>query len=147
MDRTNITITTAGACSGNPGFGGYAAVLRFGNYTKNIVGSAERTNNNRMELKAVIESVKALKKPCLITIQTDSQYICNGIANAKEREANNWHTKTGARCANFDMWQELSDLKKAGQHRFQYLYVKTTAEGSDSNVCSKLAKEQLNRRA
>jgi len=148
MDRTQIIISTDGACSGNPGPGGYAAILRFGNHVKTVVGYAEQTTNNRMELKAVIEAVKSLKKPCVITVQTDSQYICNGIANAKERQENGWRTKTGARCANFDMWQELADLKKAGKHRFQYLYVKGHSGHPDNEECDRLAKEQiaLNRR-
>lgn len=149
MDRMQVVISTDGACSGNPGPGGYAGILRFGPHTKTVVGYEDRTTNNRMELKAVIEAVRILKKPCVVTVQTDSQYICNGIANAKEREENGWRTKTGARCANFEMWQELAALKRAGKHKFQYLYVKGHSGHPDNEECDRLAKEQiaLNRRA
>lgn len=145
MERMDVIISTDGACSGNPGPGGYAAILRFGQLSKEIVGSDPRTTNNRMELKAVIEAVKVLKKPCNVVIRTDSQYICNGIACAKERSQNGWKTKTGARCANAEMWQELTDLGRTGKHHFQYVYVKGHSGDSDNERCDMLAKQQIRR--
>lgn len=143
MERMNIIISTDGACSGNPGPGGYCGILRFGEHEKTVVGYEEKTTNNRMELRAVIEAVKVLKKPCNIVIRTDSMYICNGIACAKERSQNGWRTKTGARCANSDLWQELNDLGKAGKHRFQYLHVDGHSGDKDNEECDRLAKEQI----
>lgn len=143
MERIDVILSTDGACSGNPGPGGYCAVLRFGDKVKEIAGYDPQTTNNRMELKAVIEGVRALKKPCSVVIHTDSQYICNGIACAKERSQNGWRTKTGARCANSDMWQELNEIGKAGKHHFQYLYIKGHSGDSDNERCDFLAKEQI----
>lgn len=143
MERMNVVISTDGACKGNPGPGGYAAILRFGEHSKEVVGSEPRTTNNRMELKAVIEAVRILKKPCHVIIRTDSQYICNGIACAKEREQNGWKTKTGARCANAEMWQELTNIGREGKHRFEYLYVKGHSGDKDNERCDALAKAQI----
>ncbi|MBQ2543884.1 MAG: ribonuclease HI, partial [Bacteroidales bacterium] len=81
MELKKVTITTDGACSGNPGPGGYAAKLRFGEHFKEIAGFESQTTNNRMELRAVIEGMLPLKVPCSITIRTDSQVVCNAIAN------------------------------------------------------------------
>lgn len=145
MERMNVTLTTGGACSGNPGPGGYASILRFGNNFKTVCGYDPHTTNNRMELAAVIEAVKVLKKPCNILIRTNSQFICNGIANAKERSQNGWKTRTGARCANYDMWQVLNDLGRAGHHHFRYESISRSDD--DNKECSKLAKEQIKENA
>ena len=142
-ERKTVVISTDGACSGNPGPGGYAGILRFGEHEKVVTGYVDKTTNNRMELTAVIEAVKLLKKPCIVVIRTDSQYICNGIANAKERSQNGWRTKTGARCANPDLWQELNELGRAGKHRFQYLHVDGHSGDRDNEECDRLAKEQI----
>lgn len=143
VKRFEVTISTDGACSGNPGPGGYAAIIRFGEHVKTVTGNAERTTNNKMELMAVIEGVKALKKPCKVTIRTDSQYICNGIACAKERSENGWRTKTGAKCANAELWQELANLRESGNHRFQYIKVDGHSGDPDNEECDRLAKEQI----
>lgn len=143
MERTKIIISTDGACSGNPGPGGYAAILRFGQNTKEIAGYEAHTTNNRMELRAVVESVKILKKPCDIIIRTDSMYICNGIACAKERSENGWRTKSGARCVNSDLWKELHELGRTGHHRFQYLHVEGHSGDEDNEACDRLAKTQI----
>ena len=146
--RYTITITTDGACSGNPGPGGYAAILRVGTNRKEVFGyvaptEKERPTNNRMELKAVVEAVKILKSPCDITFRTDSQYICTGIANLKGWSENNWCKKTGGRCANDDLWKELLSLKTAGKHSFQYLHVDGHAGDPDNEECDRIAKNQI----
>lgn len=143
INRIKVTLSTDGACSGNPGPGGYACVLRCGNNVKEISGYNPKTTNNRMELTAVIEGVKVLKKPCIITVRTDSQYVCNGIANAKERSQNGWHTKSGAKCANSDLWMELQRLRDAGNHRFQYLKVEGHSGDKDNERCDRLAKNRI----
>ena len=139
MEKSHVVITTGGACKNNPGPGGYGAVLRFGEHRKTVCGYDPQTTNNRMEIKAVIEALKVLNRPCDVTIHTDSQYICNGIACAKEREANGWHTKTGARCVNTDLWKELTEIKRNGQHTIRYQYV----DGAETHECNKLAKAQI----
>lgn len=143
MERLNVVISTDGACKGNPGPGGYGAVMRFGEHMKEVCGFEDRTTNNRMELRAVIESVKLLKKPCNVIIRTDSMFVCNGVENAKEREANGWRTRTGAKCANTDLWMELTELGKAGKHHFQCLWVQGHKGDKDNERCDELAKEQI----
>lgn len=143
MDRIDVTITVDGACSGNPGPGGYAAILRFGDYSKEIAGYDEMSTNNRMELQGVIEAVKLLKRPCNVTVRTDSMYVCQGIARAKEYLKTNWHTKSGARCINYDQWMQLTELGKTGHHHFQYLHVDGHSGDPDNERCDKLAKQQI----
>ena len=143
MDRMNIIISTDGACSCNPGPGGYAAVLRYGERMKEISGYEPQTTNNRMELRAIIEAVKILKKPCNIIVRTDSKYVCTGMANSKEWCKNGWKTKSGARCANYDMWQELTAIGAKGHHKFQGLYVEGHSGDKDNERCDFLAKEQI----
>lgn len=143
MNRIDVTISTDGACSGNPGPGGYAAILRIGDHFKEIAGYEPRTTNNRMELRAVIEGVKALKKPCNVTVCVDSAYVCVGMSNCKDWCRNGWKTKSGAKAANSDLWQELTEIGKAGGHHFSYLKVKGHSGNPDNERCDFLAKEQI----
>lgn len=143
MERTNIVIATDGACSGNPGPGGYAAKLRFGENWKEISGFESRTTNNRMEIRACIEGVRILKKPCKIKVRTDSQILCNAIANLDKRASNGWRTKTGAKCANIDLLQQLYTLKTEGDHEIFYEYVEGHSGDPDNERCDELAKEQI----
>lgn len=143
MDRLEVTLATDGACKGNPGPGGYGAILQFKGHEHEIAGYEPETTNNRMELRAVIEGVRALKKPCLITIVTDSQYVCNGIATARARMSNGWKTASGSKVKNIDLWQELTDVGIKGKHKFQCLKVEGH-RGHDLNErCDKLAKLQI----
>ena len=139
--RKNIIVSTGGACKCNPGPGGYAAILKYGPNEKIVRGFEETTTNNRMEIMAIIEAVKALKVPCCIAIETNSQYIKNGIANAKERSENGWRTKSGAKCVNTDLWQELTELGKAGKHHFQY--IDGNENSTDMARCTTIAREQI----
>ena len=143
MTRLNVTISTDGACSGNPGPGGYYGVIRFGEKSKTVSGWETRTSNNRMELQAVIESTKALKRPCDITLRTDSEYVINGINELAIRKKNKWEKKTGARYENVDMWQELSDTIEKGGHTFCCIYVPGHSGDADNEMCDKGAKEQV----
>jgi len=143
MERKQIVISTDGACSGNPGPGGYAAKLRFGEHIKEIAGFESQTTNNRMELRAVIEGMLILKAPCSITIRTDSQIVCNAIANLEEMPAKGWKTKTGARRANCDLLQQMLKVKHDGNHELFYQYVKGHNGDEDNERCDFLATEQI----
>lgn len=140
MENMNVVISTDGACSGNPGPGGYAAVLRFGPHFKEISGYESQTTNNRMELRAVIESIKVLKKPCTITIRTDSQIVCNAIDNLDAMPATGWKTKTGARRANCDLLQQLYKVKHDGNHTLVFEKVKGHDGDPDNERCDELAR-------
>lgn len=141
MERKEVIITTEGSCSGNPGPGGYAGVIRFGEHTKEIAGCVNNTTNNRMELMAVIQAVKALRLPCVVTVRTKSQYVCNGMASAKERCLNGWKTKTGAKMANCELWEELTEVGRAGSHKFKFEHV--VSKDDDCKTAEKLAKDAM----
>lgn len=143
MKRFEVVIYTDGSCKGNPGPGGYAAVIKCNGHEKVITGSETVTTNNRMELRALIEATRALKKPCDITVMTDSQYVCTGLANAKEWCNRNWRTRSGAKCANFDMWQELTDLKSKGGHKFHFQHIKGHAGDPENERCDGLARAAI----
>lgn len=143
MDKFNVIISTDGACSGNPGPGGYAALIRFGGKSKEVAGYESNTTNNRMELRAVIEGMLTLKKPCSITVRTDSTTVCNAIANLDGMPAIGWKTKTGARRANCDLLQQMLKIKQDGQHELQSQYIKGHSGDPDNERCDKLATEQI----
>lgn len=122
MDEV-IDIYTDGACRGNPGPGGWGALLCQGGHEKELFGAQALTTNNRMELQAVIEALKALKRPVSARVHTDSQYVQKGIRewlpNWKRR---NWRTASGAAVKNVDLWIALDEL--AAPHRIDWLWVK-----------------------
>ena len=132
----NVTVFTDGACSGNPGPGGYGAIITYGSVEKIIRGYEKNSTNNRMELMAVLEAVKALKKPCFITVYTDSQYLCQCVAHDKK-----WLTSETR--PNRDLWFELIEAGNKGQHKIRFMKVK----GHDGEVmnerCDRIAKEQV----
>lgn len=143
MERKQVIIYTDGSCSGNPGPGGYAAKLIFGEHTKEISGYESQTTNNRMELRAVIEGMMVLKVPCSITIRTDSQIVCNAIANLEGMPATEWKTKTGARRANCDLLQQMLKVKHDGNHELYYQYIKGHDGEEGNERCDFLAKQQV----
>lgn len=108
MQQTKLIIYTDGACKGNPGIGGWGAILMYGDKTKEIYGYAPETTNNRMELSAVIEALKVIKRNCPITIFTDSQYVKRGITEWID----GWIKKNWKSVKNVDLWQELYPLSK-----------------------------------
>ena len=141
--RTNIIMATDGACSHNPGPGGYAAILRFGEAKKEIVGYEPKATNNSMELKAVVEGVRQLNRPCNIVVQTDSHYVCTGIANAPIWAKNGWKLTSGQIPKNIELWKELQALAAKGNHTLHYEYVKGHSGNPDNERCDQLAKEQI----
>lgn len=120
---SKVEIWSDGACKGNPGVGGWGALLKYGAHTKEIFGGEVNTTNNRMELRAVIEALKMLKRPCVVVVHTDSQYVQKGmnewIENWKRR---NWRTANKKPVKNADLWQELDAL--AQQHQLSWQWVR-----------------------
>jgi ribonuclease HI len=133
-----VKIITDGSCLGNPGPGGWACILRYNEHKRELYGSSPRTTNNRMELAAAIEGLKALKEPCHVEVITDSEYLKNGItkwvANWKRR---NWLTTEKKPVINQDLWEELDAL--AGKHQTTWSWTKGHASHADNNRCDELA--------
>ena len=114
---------TDGACSGNPGPGGWGAVLQFGDRERELYGGADDTTNNRMELTAAIEALKALKEPCEVALTTDSTYVKDGITQwLVNWKKNGWKTAARKAVKNQDLWQQLDD--QASRHRIEWRWVK-----------------------
>ncbi len=133
-----VTIYTDGACSGNPGPGGWGAILKAGEAERELSGGEEETTNNRMELTAVIESLNALKRPCEVELYTDSQYVANAInlgwlENWKKR---GWKRKDG-KLLNPELWQKLDSLLET--HKVTFHWVKGHADNEYNNRCDALA--------
>lgn len=133
-----VTIYTDGACSGNPGPGGWAAILRFGPYEKELSGGEAETTNNRMELLGAINGLQALKEPCAVDLYTDSQYLSNAINLGwlEGWKKKNWKRKDGA-LKNVDLWQTLDKLLQT--HTVTFHWVKGHAENAYNNRCDALA--------
>ncbi len=132
----NVTIYTDGACSGNPGVGGYGAILTCNGKERIVRGrTKEITTNNRMELMAVIEAIKVLKSPCEVTVHTDSQYICQGATHERK-----WLTSLDR--PNHDLWLELITVGLKGQHKIKFVKVQGHAGLVMNERCDKIAKEQ-----
>lgn len=136
---TNVTISTDGACSGNPGPGGYGVVMRCGKNTKELSGKLEHTTNNRAELIGPICALKALKKPCNITFRCDSLITCNAINDLESIHNSGYKTKTGARRANSDLIKELRQLVVDGKHVVYAIHVKGHDGDPDNERCDELA--------
>ena len=111
LETTIVEIFTDGACSGNPGPGGWGAILRFKGREKELSGGAQETTNNRMELQAAIEGLRALKRPMRVAIHTDSTYVKDGITKwIVNWKRNGWKTAAKKRVKNVDLWQALDDV-------------------------------------
>ena len=140
-----IEIFTDGACSGNPGSGGWGAILRCGDTEKELSGGATDTTNNRMELTAVIEALKALKRECEITLYTDSRYVMDGVNEwLPNWKRNDWRT-TNKKSAvkNIDLWQELDRLLPL--HKIKWVWVKGHNGHPENERVDKLARAQSKR--
>ena len=133
-----VTIYTAGACSGTPGPGGWAAVLQYGDKTRELSGGEAQTTNNRMELLAAISALELLKEPCEVALYTDSQYLCNAINKGwlKGWKAKGWKRKEGE-LKNPDLWQRLDAL--LATHAVTFFWVKGHADNAFNNRCDALA--------
>ena len=136
---SEVTIYTDGACSGNPGPGGWAAILMAGGAKKEMSGGERDTTNNRMELMAVIEGLKALKRPCKVDIYSDSAYVVNAFEQnwIGKWVRNGWKNSAKAEVANSDLWKELIDLTST--HNVTFHKVKGHADNEFNNRCDVLA--------
>jgi len=138
MASKTIEIFTDGACKGNPGPGGWGALLRYGDVEKEINGYQESTTNNIMELTAVIESLKLLKQPSIIIITTDSTYVKNGITNwIHNWKKNGWKTAAKKNVKNKILWQELDKLIK--EHKITWCLVKGHSGHLENDRADELA--------
>ncbi len=142
----SLQIVTDGACIGNPGPGGWACILRFGDQKRELFGSGPQTTNNRMELTAAIQGLAALKEPCDVEVVTDSQYVKNGITTwIHGWKRNGWMSSSKKPVVNQDLWIELDGLAK--QHKTRWTWTKGHANHNDNNRCDELAtraaREQL----
>ena len=134
----SVTIYTDGACSGNPGPGGWAAILKYGSHELELSGGEAETTNNRMELSGVIAGLKKLREPCRVELYTDSQYISNAISLGwlQSWKQKGWRRKEGP-LKNPDLWQELDALLQT--HEVTVHWVKGHAENEYNNRCDALA--------
>jgi len=141
-----VQLITDGACLGNPGPGGWACILRHGENHKELFGSERETTNNRMELTAAVEGLRALREACAVEVVTDSQYVKNGITTwIHGWKRNGWKTASKKPVVNQDLWEELDD--QAGRHKTTWTWTKGHANHADNNRCDELAtraaREQL----
>ena len=137
-----VEIFTDGACSGNPGPGGYGAILRYGKETKEISGCDRKTTNNRMELMAVIEALRRLKRPCRIRIMTDSNYVVKGMTQwISGWVRKNWQNAQKKPVLNRDLWESLLELSRS--HEIEWVWVKGHAGHKENERCDELAREAI----
>lgn len=137
----NVQIYTDGACSGNPGPGGFGIVLLYGSSRKEISEGYELTTNNRMEMLAAIEGLKALKEPCAVKLYSDSKYLVDAINKdwVTKWQGNNWMRNKKDPALNVDLWEELLGLIKI--HSVEFIWVKGHAENEENNRCDQLARD------
>lgn len=137
-----VEIYTDGACSGNPGAGGWGAILRYGKVEKELSGGEHETTNNRMELQAVIEALKALKKECDVVLYTDSRYVMDGVNEwLPNWKKNGWKTTNKkSQVKNIELWQELDGLLPL--HKIKWVWVKGHNGHPENERVDKLAREQ-----
>ena len=145
-ELSEVEIFTDGACRGNPGPGGWAAILRFGEVEKELSGYEPDTTNNRMEMMAAIAGLEALKRPCRVRLYSDSQYLRDGITKwIHGWKRNGWKTSAKKPVVNQDLWTELDRL--VAEHRLQWTWTRGHSDHADNNRCDELAtkaaREQL----
>ncbi|MCL2219081.1 MAG: ribonuclease HI [Chitinispirillia bacterium] len=136
-----VYIYSDGACTGNPGPGGYGAILRYNKAEKELSGGFADTTNNRMELMGVIVSLEALREPCEVIVITDSQYVVNGIEKgwAAKWKAHGWMRNSRERAQNPDLWERL--LNAMARHRVRFEWIRGHAGHRENERCDKLAVE------
>lgn len=134
-----MEIYTDGACSGNPGPGGYGVILLYGGHEKELSAAYDNTTNNRMELLAVIVGFETLKRPCKVTLYSDSQYVINGMTKGwvEKWRSNNWMRNKTEKAKNIDLWKRL--LAAVEQHQVTWVWVKGHADNEMNNRCDQLA--------
>ncbi|GAA4660381.1 ribonuclease HI [Bartonella pachyuromydis] len=137
-----VEIYTDGACSGNPGVGGWGAILRWNGHERELYGGEAHTTNNQMELMAAISALKALKEPCLVDLYTDSIYVRNGISTWLEGwKKNNWRTTSKSPVKNIELWQALEDV--CSRHTVRWHWVKGHAGHPDNERADALARKAI----
>jgi ribonuclease HI len=135
-----VEIFTDGACKGNPGPGGWGAILRMGHHERELSGSEAQTTNNRMELSAVIRALQALKEPCHVHLHTDSRYVIDGITKwIYGWQKNGWKTAAKKPVLNAELWQEL--LAATKRHRIEWIWVKGHDGHPENERADKLASD------
>lgn len=141
-DDQLVEIFCDGACSGNPGPGGYGAILRFGSCVKELNGGARETTNNRMEMTAAIEALRQLKRPCRIVITTDSQYLVKGMTEwIAGWQRKGWRNSKKEPVVNRDLWEQL--LALTASHSVQWKWVRGHAGHVENERCDQLAREGI----
>ena len=142
--KKRIEIYTDGACSGNPGPGGWGAILRFQGKEKELSGGQPSTTNNQMELQAAIEALKALKEPCVVDLYTDSQYLRQGITQwIHNWKRNGWKTSDKKPVKNQELWTELDALVQT--HSINWHWLKGHAGHPENERCDELARNEIDR--
>ncbi len=134
-----VEIFSDGACSGNPGPGGYGVILRFGEHIKELSGGEHETTNNRMELTGVIKGLDALKEPCEVTLTTDSKYVVDSVTKGWVYgwKSKGWKKSDGKPALNVDLWEQLLPLLQ--KHKVNFVWVKGHAGHPENERCDKLA--------
>ncbi len=137
-----VEIFTDGACSGNPGPGGWGTILKYMGHERELSGGEKQTTNNRMELKAVIEGLKCLKGRCIVKIFTDSQYVTNGINKgwAIGWKNNGWRKADKKPALNSDLWSELLD--ELSNHKYEFVWLRGHTGNPENERCDTLAVKQ-----
>jgi ribonuclease HI len=136
----HVEAFTDGACKGNPGPGGWGAILRLGHHEKELSGGDKQTTNNRMELSGAIEALKALKEPCEVSLHTDSRYVIDGITKwIFGWQKNGWRNAAKKPVANADLWQELIDAVRP--HKVHWVWVKGHDGHPENERADKLASD------
>ncbi|MXN66101.1 ribonuclease HI [Stappia sp. GBMRC 2046] len=141
-DNSSVTIFTDGACSGNPGPGGWGVLLRYGEHEKELCGGEAETTNNRMELTAAIQALDALKRPCTVELYTDSNYVRNGITQWLHNwKRNNWRTADKKPVKNADLWTALDEARN--RHDVNWHWVKGHAGHPENERADELARRGM----
>ena len=139
-----VEIFSDGACSGNPGPGGYGTLLRFGDVEKEFSGYAPETTNNRMELTGAIVGLEALNRPCRVRLVTDSQYLVKGMTEwLAGWQRNNWKNSKKEAVLNRDLWERLLELSQI--HRIEWVWVRGHAGHPENERCDALARREISR--
>lgn len=139
ISESNVEIYTDGACSGNPGPGGYGVILKYGAHEKEFSGAYRETTNNRMEIMAAIVGLQKLTRPCEVAVYSDSKYLVDAMSKgwARSWQNNNWRLKSKGKTKNVDLWKQLLDL--AYDHQISWNWVRGHADNPYNNRCDKLA--------
>ncbi len=139
----DVIIYTDGACSGNPGKGGYGVVLLYGGARKELLGGFYETTNNRMEVLAVIKGLEALKEPCNVVLYSDSKYVVDAVEKgwAQKWKKNGWYRTKSEKASNIDLWERLLVLLEKHNVRFQW--VKGHADNPENERCDALARQAI----